>query len=252
MLDVMDLHTHTIASGHAYNTFQEMAKAASEKGLALLGFADHGPEMPGSASRIYFDNFRALPREMYGVKLMFGCELNILDHQGNVDLLEKQLRKQDFTVASFHGTCYPGGTVAQNTGAYLAVLENPYVTVIGHPDDAAFPVDYETLVPAAKEAGKLLEMNSRSMHPASVRGGARENYLKMLEVCRRLEQPILLGSDAHFAGDVGDHSIAWDLLREVDFPEHLIVNGSLESAARYLPFLARLLQGKVTEKEMHV
>ena len=34
---VMDLHTHTVASGHAYCTLREMAKAASDKGLELLG-----------------------------------------------------------------------------------------------------------------------------------------------------------------------------------------------------------------------
>ena len=33
MRDVLDLHTHTIASGHAYNTMMEMIHAAQEKGL---------------------------------------------------------------------------------------------------------------------------------------------------------------------------------------------------------------------------
>lgn len=32
-----DLHTHTIASGHAYNTIREMARAAADKGLKALG-----------------------------------------------------------------------------------------------------------------------------------------------------------------------------------------------------------------------
>ena len=34
---VLDLHTHTVASGHAYCSLREMAKAASEKGLEVLG-----------------------------------------------------------------------------------------------------------------------------------------------------------------------------------------------------------------------
>lgn len=29
----LDVHTHTVASGHAYSTLQEMAKAGAEKGL---------------------------------------------------------------------------------------------------------------------------------------------------------------------------------------------------------------------------
>ncbi len=36
---VLDLHTHTYASGHAYNTMNEMAYAAKEKGLQLLGIS---------------------------------------------------------------------------------------------------------------------------------------------------------------------------------------------------------------------
>ena len=33
MKDILDLHTHTIASGHAYNTMNEMIAAAKLRGL---------------------------------------------------------------------------------------------------------------------------------------------------------------------------------------------------------------------------
>ena len=35
MKDILDMHTHTIASGHAYNTIREMALAAKAKGLEI-------------------------------------------------------------------------------------------------------------------------------------------------------------------------------------------------------------------------
>jgi len=50
MNDVMDMHTHTIASVHAYSSLREMATAAKEKGLELLGITDHAPSMPGASS----------------------------------------------------------------------------------------------------------------------------------------------------------------------------------------------------------
>ena len=53
---VLDVHTHTIASGHAYNTMREMAKAASEKGLELLGITEHAMAMPGTCHEYYFQN----------------------------------------------------------------------------------------------------------------------------------------------------------------------------------------------------
>ena len=39
MRDVLDIHTHTLASGHAYNTIYEMAQSARDKGLQLLGIS---------------------------------------------------------------------------------------------------------------------------------------------------------------------------------------------------------------------
>ena len=38
---MLDLHTHTLASGHAYGTVRENALAASEKGLIGMGVTEH-------------------------------------------------------------------------------------------------------------------------------------------------------------------------------------------------------------------
>ena len=43
MKDILDIHSHTIASGHAYNTLYEMARAAADNGMELFGSSDHGP-----------------------------------------------------------------------------------------------------------------------------------------------------------------------------------------------------------------
>ncbi len=56
MKDILDLHTHTIASGHAYNTLYEMAQAAADKGLAVYGCSEHAPSMPGTCHEFYFTN----------------------------------------------------------------------------------------------------------------------------------------------------------------------------------------------------
>ena len=46
--DRLDIHTHTTASGHAYNTLYEMVRAAADQGLTLFGSSAHGPALPGS------------------------------------------------------------------------------------------------------------------------------------------------------------------------------------------------------------
>ena len=47
----IDTHSHTLASGHAYNTMMEMIHAAQEKGLEVYGITEHAPRMPGTATR---------------------------------------------------------------------------------------------------------------------------------------------------------------------------------------------------------
>ena len=85
---LIDAHTHTVASGHAYSSLQEMAKAAADKGLEVLGITEHGPKVPGTCPQLYFKNMFVVPRQMYGIRLLMGCEMNILDCHGTLDLTE--------------------------------------------------------------------------------------------------------------------------------------------------------------------
>lgn len=231
---VLDLHTHTVASGHAYCSLREMARAASEKGLELLGITEHGPKMPGTCGLFYFQNLKVVPRELYGIRLLLGSEANILDPEGTIDLPERTLKCVDLVIASLHLPCMKPGTVRENTMAYLNALKNPYVNIIGHPDDGRFPVDYRALVEGVRENGKVLELNNHSLDKDCTRTNTRENDLRMLELCREYKVPIVIGSDAHFDLQIGDFALAKELLREVDFPRELVLNRSVKALAGYV------------------
>lgn len=241
MIDLLDLHTHTTASGHAYNSLYEMVNSASAKGLSLFGCSDHAPAMPGSCHSFHFINFKVLPRTLFGVKLMMGVELNIMDYKGSVDLEQHVLEPLDYAIASLHQPCIDSGSAVQNTGACLGALKNPLIQIIGHPDDSRFPIDYDTLVAAAGEHHKLLEVNNSSLNPLSFRVGARDNYIKMLELCRHYRTSIIINSDAHCEADAGSHGFAHALLEEVDFPEELVVNTSFDRFSSYIPKAAAIL-----------
>ncbi len=238
MNDLIDLHTHTIACGHAYNTLYEMVKSAADHHIALFGSSDHGPTIPGSCQEIYFANFKVIPRHLFGIRLLMGCELNIIDYEGHVDLKETNQSRLDYGIASLHVPCCTPGSTAENTNAYLGVMKNPYVQIIGHPDDSRYPVDYDTLVSAAAEHHKLLEVNSSSLHPQSPRKGAKEHYLEMLNLCVRYNTPIIIGSDAHCEADAGNHRRAIELLEEIHFPQQLIINTHVEKLIPYIPALS--------------
>ena len=110
----------------------------------------------------------------------------------------------------------------------VQVLENPLVDIIGHPDDSRYPVDFETVVRAAKQNNKFLELNNTSLKPDGPRSGARENDLCMLKLCMEHGVMITLGSDAHVEEDICNFSYAEELLKEVHFPDQLIANLDLD------------------------
>ena len=226
--DRMDTHTHTIASGHAFSTIRENAVAAAAKGLELLAITEHAPCMAGSCQGIYFRNLKVVDRHAYDVELMMGVELNILDEQGRVDLDPATLRQLDIRIASLHIPCINPGSREFNTEACVNAMKNPYVNILGHPDDPRYPVDFTALVQAAKEYHVMLELNDNSLRPGGSRKGTKPQDVEMLKLCMQYQVPVVMGSDAHVDTDVGRHDLAIGLLEELNFPEELVVNHSVK------------------------
>ena len=224
----LDMHTHTLASGHAYSTLQEMARAGAEKGLKLLGITEHTPGIPGTCDSIYFRNLHVVPRQMYGVDLMLGAEINILDAKGNMDADEALMKRLDIRIAGIHLLCYEHGTKEENTFGMIQAIRHPYIQIISHPGDGTAELDFEPIVLASKECGTLLEINNSSLKPARGKQDARTNNLEILRLCKQYEVPVILGSDAHISFDIANYQYVYDLLQETEFPELLIVNQSVE------------------------
>ena len=224
----LDMHTHTLASGHAYSTLQEMARAGAEKGLKLLGITEHTPGIPGTCDPIYFRNLHVVPRRMYGVDLMLGAEINILDAKGNMDADEALMKRLDIRIAGIHLLCYEHGTKEENTFGMIQAIRHPYIQIISHPGDGTAELDFELIVLASKECGTLLEINNSSLKPVRGKQDARTNNLEILRLCKQYEVPVILGSDAHISFDIANYQYVYDLLQETEFPEPLIVNQSVE------------------------
>ena len=230
----LDVHTHTIVSGHAYSTMQEMAREAAERGLEILGITEHAPGIPGTCDPIYFRNLHVVPREMYGVKLLLGAELNILDKNGTLDLDEYYYRILDLRIAGIHSLCWEGGTREENTQGMINVVRNPWVQIISHPGDGTAELDFEPIVLAAGESKTLLEINNSSLIPSRGKVQARANNLKILHLSRKYGIPVILGSDAHTAFSIADYRYLWELLDETNFPSELIMNDKPDEFLAYI------------------
>lgn len=218
---IADTHTHTVASTHAYSTVLEMAQYAEKAGLTALAITDHTPASTDGPHVWHFHNMKkALPRELFGVKLIFGAEASIIDYDGNIDFPENECRALDWIIASIHRNHLAKASCEEITKLYLGVAENPYVDVIGHCATVGYEFDYEKCIKKFKECDKLVEINESSI----LWKNTSDNYREIIRICKKHEVPIIVNSDAHFCTLVGKFENAVRLLEEQDFPEKLIVN----------------------------
>ncbi|HJV36286.1 phosphatase [Geomonas sp.] len=230
---IADLHTHTIASGHAYSTINELASAASQLGLKAIATTDHGPALPGGPHRYHFCAMRFIPRYIGGVRIFRGVEANILDAKGTLDLEQELLEQLEFVMAGFHENCgYCGKDVDGNTEILLKVMANPRVKCISHPGNPIFPIHYETIVKAAVDTGTALEINNSSLSLSRI--GSIGNCTEVARLCAKHGAPIMLGSDAHIAQGVGVFDDALRLVTEAGISEEQVMNADYP---RLLSFL---------------
>ena len=228
----LDLHTHSLVSGHAYGTVREMARAASELGLELLGISEHGPGIPGTCDPIYFANLAVAPRRLYGVELLYGCEANVLN-DGTISL-KTYTDRLDYILAGIHTLCYQDEGRERNTDHVISCMRQEKVFFISHPDDDHTPLDYERLVRGAKDCHVALEINNSSFLKPDMRLNCVENYRTMLRLCQLHRVPVLVSSDAHDPAYVGRLTEAAALLAGLQCDRDLILNTDTRKLKAFL------------------
>jgi putative hydrolase len=228
---VIDTHTHTVSSGHAYSTVQENAREAAANGIKIFVMADHGPALPGASSLLHFGNLRIIPEEIYGVRVVKGVEANILDREGRLDMPESYLTRLEFVLASFHDVTFDPINREEHTSILEKVLKNPYVDAVAHPGNPMYPVDIDRVVRAAAEYGKFIEINNTSF---KVRKGCEANCMEFVKKCKKYGVTVTCGSDAHISFDVGRFDRVNAMLEEAGMPEELVLCTSVERFENYL------------------
>lgn len=229
---IADTHTHTLASGHAYSTIGEIINEAANKGLELVAITDHGPSMPDSPHIWHFDNMTVLPRVVNGVRVLRGAEANIISTSGELDLPKHTLKLLDWVIASFHTASMTDSLeTGDYTEAWLGVLENPYVDVLGHSGNPQFPFELDTVLKAAAKKNKIVEINNSSF---KIRKGSSDNCQLIALKCKQYGVKVIVNSDAHFYTQVGRFDTVVKLFEEIKMPRELVVNSSMERLTDYL------------------
>ncbi|MEG0594766.1 MAG: phosphatase [Christensenella sp.] len=228
---LVDTHTHTVASGHAYSTLRENAIFAARAGLEAFCCTDHGAAVGVAAPDFILNVLRSVPDIIEGVRLIRGCELNIMDYEGNVDVAERYINLSEFLIASMHDIVIETGTVEENTAALAGALGKKYVDVVGHPGNPHYPVNIEEVVDAAHKYNKLIEINN---HSFTFRKGSTSRCTEYIRLCKEKGVRITVSSDAHSCYNIGGFDEAAAALEEAAFPQELIVSRNLKTFNEYL------------------
>ena len=249
-----DIHTHTMFSAHAYSTIEENVYWAAERGLQVLGSADHLSSMVSPCpndlrSYQFFINQDIWPRIWSGVLVLRGAEADIVSLDGSLfgedtpvtldiagdsysrehSLFDLVTRNLDYLVASVHNPqLAEGATLAQTTEMYINALEHPKVFMLGHTGRSGVSFDIDEVLLAAKAKHKIIEINNHSLEhgtDAEHWGACR----KIAERCAELGVGI---GDAHIGMAIGKLDQARKMLDEIHFPLDLIVTRDRETLLR--------------------
>ena len=219
-----DLHTHSIVSGHAYTTLLENINYCAEKGIKVLGTSEHAPSMPGAPHYWYFGNLKVVPRVINGVTILKGCEANILDIEGSLDMSDEASKNLDYMIASFHEPVFKSRSREENTLAILNVMDKyDKVEILGHLGNPNYQLNYEAIIKKAKEKDIMIEINNSSLLGSS-RIGSDVNCKKVALLCKEIGTKVILTSDAHINTCIGVFNKGIELLNEIQMPEELVMN----------------------------
>lgn len=230
---VVDTHTHTYASGHAYSTLIENAKAAKEAGIQILCTTDHASSMPGAPHYWFFGNQSILPRFLNDVGIIRGIESNILNIEGEVDVHPSIEKRLDWVIASFHEHVYHPANKAAHTETLINVIKSGRVDALGHLGNPNFDFDFESVIQCAKEHNVAIEINNSSLKGHS-RVGSVERCLQIAETAKKLGAYVTTGTDSHFCLDIGKFEKVSDMLSQIDMPKQQVITAS---ARQFLDFL---------------
>ena len=151
------MHCHTLASGHAYSTMEEVVRAAAAANLEAVAITDHGPSLQKLLPEWYFTNMRVFPERALGVEIFRGIEANIINDKGTLDASADMMKNLNFIIAGCHTVTISGPDADYFTSACVGAMKNPVVNVLGHPDDGRMPVNYAEIVRTAAETHTLLD-----------------------------------------------------------------------------------------------
>jgi DNA polymerase (family 10) len=197
------LHCHTNYSDGS-NTVAELAQACRDAGYAYVGVTDHsqaaayaGGLRPEDLAR-QADEVEEVNATLTGARVLKGVEADILA-DGRLDYDDGVLGRLDFVIGSIHSRF--NLNEREMTARMLAAMDNPYVTIIGHPTGRLllsrdpYGIDLDAVFEKAARVGVAMEINA-DPHRLDL-------DWRVLRRARECGVTISIGADAHNVAGIG-------------------------------------------------
>ena len=198
-----DLHMHTNWSD-GRGTLRQMVEAAASLGHEYIAITDHSKSsrvangLTPERLSAQIQQVREINTEIDGMEVLAGSEVDILK-DGSLDFPDELLAQLDIVIASVH----EGLSMSESemTDRIIRAIENPYVTIIGHPTGRllgrrpGYAVNLEAVIDAAAAHHVALEINAApsrlDLEPSAVRQALARGVL------------LSVNTDAHSIPDLG-------------------------------------------------
>jgi putative hydrolase len=223
----IDLHLHTVASGHAQCTLVEYIKQAKKLNMEVIGISDHGPDNKETlTTEVYFRTLNRLPEVIDGIRVLQGIEANIINEMGEIDASNELVGRLDFIMAGFHENAgYIDQGKEGNTDTLVKLIKSGKVDIITHPfNTRAYDVDMNKISEEACRNDVLSEVNLSYIKGKKVQPFTIPNLKTIIEVVKKNKKKVILGSDSHNIWELGDDSSLDSIKKEIGLTDDLIIN----------------------------
>jgi putative hydrolase len=234
----IDLHLHTIMSGDSHNTIFEYINRAKELKMKVIGISDHGPDLENSkVHRYYLGNLERIPKKIYGIRILNGVDANIINIKGDIDLLDKTIKKLDYVIANVHkGAGFDINNSKNNTKALVNAIRSKKMNIISHPFHTyEVPTDIKIIFEEACKNNILLEVDLAYLKKRFIQKNTIPNLKCMIDIVKKYKKKVIVNSDSHNIWELGDDSVLTkELKKKIGLTDDLIINNYPKELEKFL------------------
>jgi DNA polymerase (family 10) len=197
-----DLQMHSTWSDGAH-PLAELVEGVRARGYRYMALTDHSRSTTVAGGMTedrllqMVAEVRALNGRIRGFRVLAGCEVEIRG-DGSLDFPDEILRRLDIVLVSVHSRFKMPRD--EMTARIVKAVSHPLVHILAHPtgrligERAAYEVDMEAVLAAARQAGTAVEINA-----APSRLDLNDHHARR---AKDLGIPVVINTDAHTIGQL--------------------------------------------------